>query len=261
VLGLILAAASSSPQLWVVSSSSHFGAESFVNTTREAVVQALLAHELTSIAPAADAAKLPGARCDAKVPCLQSLAEGLGPNAVVIGVDVTKVARSLAIHIDAVNAKGDVLATLDSATPIDGWLRKLADPLEAFTSTLKLNVVWPAPGPAEPKPPEPAKTEPRVLVPPRPAPAPSPRVLPWVAAAAALGSGVGAVAFSAASNDAVARWNAALETQGGATGTTLSLADTQKVIGAANSRANLALAFGLSTVVLAGLAVVLFAMS
>jgi hypothetical protein len=68
-------------------------------------------------------------KCEGAVTCLARLAKLLGPNAVVVGVDVGQVAHSLVIHLDAVKADGEALATADATATVDKWAAELAAPL------------------------------------------------------------------------------------------------------------------------------------
>jgi len=70
--------------------------------------------------------------CQAAVPCVARLAKLLGPKGVVVGVDVAKIGKSLAIHLEAVSADGESLAVADLSGTTDGWLGELSAPIDAF---------------------------------------------------------------------------------------------------------------------------------
>jgi hypothetical protein len=247
---LALCALSAAPQVAVVVSSNRPGAEAYSARALKMVEQALLAREGLSLVP------LSGAQgCEGRAPCLARLAQAQSSDTVVVGVDVTKIQKSLAIHADAVNAKGDVLATLDLALPVDGWLPGLAGPLETFTDVLAKQLV-----PA--RAPEPEPLTPRASPEPAPraaAPGRMPVAVPVGVTAgglALLGTSVG---FALSSQSLVSRYTAALQTTSdGAHGTSLSLLDVQKLQSGANTRATVALALGVVAGALVLAAIMLF---
>lgn len=83
-------------------------------------------------------------KCQGAVPCLARLAKLLGPDAIVIGVDVGQIARSLAIHIDAVTASGDTLASLDLTSSVDQWPSELSAPLAGLARKVADKLAPPA---------------------------------------------------------------------------------------------------------------------
>jgi hypothetical protein len=249
---LALCALSAVPHVAVVASSNRPGAEAYSARALKMVEQALLAREGISLVSLTG-----GQSCEGRAPCLGQLARSQASDTVVVGVDVTKIQKSLAIHADAVNASGDVLATLDLALPIDGWLRGLAGPLETFTDVLAKQLM-PA-RMSEPEahaPPESPLSEP---APPAAAPGRMPVAVPVGATVGGLALLGTSIAFALSSQSLVARYNAALETSSdGAHGTSLSLLDVQKLQAGANTRATVALALGVAAGALVLAAVLLF---
>ncbi len=80
--------------------------------------------------------------CAGGTSCVAKLAVLLGAKAVVIGVDVGKVSKSLAIHIEAMAADvEDPLATVDFLAPADKWAEKSGQPIAQFVSALKEKLV------------------------------------------------------------------------------------------------------------------------
>jgi hypothetical protein len=70
--------------------------------------------------------------CQAGVACLGRLAKLLGPKGVVVGVDVAKIAKSLAVHLEAVSADGESLAVADLSGSADSWLAEMGTPIDSF---------------------------------------------------------------------------------------------------------------------------------
>ncbi len=74
--------------------------------------------------------------------CVAKLAVLLGPKAVVVGVDVGKVAKSLAIHIEAMAADSDEpLVTVDFVAAAEKWADKSGSPISSFVAQLKEKLV------------------------------------------------------------------------------------------------------------------------
>lgn len=151
--------------------------------------------------------------CQGGASCLAKLAVLLGPNAVVVGVDVGKIGSQLAIRLEAVSSKtGASLFVSDVSAPVDGWGDKVAVPITLFARQLldKLKALTPvpvvvAPVPAEVmRPTEPVKPPPdaplaaELTPPPVPPPAEvrmssrTPAALKWTL-------GIGAVASAGVS--------------------------------------------------------------
>jgi hypothetical protein len=141
-------------------------------------------------------AKLDPRACQGATPCLIKLAAALGPRAVVIGVDVGKIGKSLAVHLEAVAAdSADTLGLTDFsasadmvdnelAVPIAAFLKEVAPRLGASSKSAAAAGANDAPKTAklDPNPTGPQPSQ--VVSRPDDAPQKSARVLPW-----ALGGG------------------------------------------------------------------------
>ena len=76
--------------------------------------------------------------CNGGQTCVAKLAVLLGAKAVVVGVDVGKISKSLAIHLEAMAADTEEpLATADFVTSADKWADKAALPISQFAKQLK----------------------------------------------------------------------------------------------------------------------------
>jgi hypothetical protein len=90
-------------------------------------------------APAAATAKAAGVdpkSCQGATECLGRVAKAIAPNAIVVGVDVGKIAKTLAVHLEAVSADGASLAVADVTLSADKWQAGLDEPLAAFAREL-----------------------------------------------------------------------------------------------------------------------------
>jgi hypothetical protein len=87
--------------------------------------------------------------CQGGASCLTKLAVLLGPNAVVVGVDVGKIGSQLAIRLEAVSSKtGKSLFVSDVSAPVEGWGDKVAVPVALFARQLVEKLAALAPPPA-----------------------------------------------------------------------------------------------------------------
>lgn len=60
--------------------------------------------------------------CQGQGACLKLIAEDLGPQAVVVGIDAAKVGKSIAVHLEAMAAdQADALAVADFLVPATKW--------------------------------------------------------------------------------------------------------------------------------------------
>lgn len=195
--------------------------------------------------------------CQGARACLSKLAILLGPKAVVVGVDVGKVGKTLAIHLEAVAADKDTsLATLDVSSSMDGWSDAMSAPIVVFVRDVKAglelgkkkDVVA-----ASPPPPPPAEVAPTSDAPTRtdltPAasasespvivsqePGKPPRVAGWVLAGGAAVAAGAAVGLGIMGGNARSQWDAALvPLPDGTQGTALSRPDAERVAGEANA--------------------------
>src|SRR3990167_1722689 len=76
--------------------------------------------------------------CQGTRACLSKLAILIGPRAVVVGIDVGKVGKTLAIHLEAVSAdKETSLATLDVSSSLSGWSDAMSAPIVVFVRDVK----------------------------------------------------------------------------------------------------------------------------
>jgi hypothetical protein len=124
-------------------SSKRAGAEAFAPKVLARVRAALSTHEIQSNTD--DRAN----DCQGATDCLRNAAK---PNTVLIGVDVGRIANSLAIHLEAVRqGGGKALAVADIPATVNNWSNELTDPLEAFITQLASKL---------PKTPEPAASAP-----------------------------------------------------------------------------------------------------
>lgn len=76
--------------------------------------------------------------CDGGQSCVAKLAVLLGPRAVVVGVDVGKVGKSLAVHLEAMAADlPDALASTDISALADKWGDQAAVGITVFARAVK----------------------------------------------------------------------------------------------------------------------------
>lgn len=134
----------------VLVASKRAGAEAFTAKVATKVQQTLLANGTAGVLDDAAGAKLvkkaggDARACQGGTECLAKTALLLGPKAVVIGVDVGKIAKTLAIHVEAVRAgANEPLAIADFSAPADTWAEQSAEPLTAFAKQLAEKLVAP----------------------------------------------------------------------------------------------------------------------
>jgi hypothetical protein len=210
--------------------------------------------------------------CQGTKACLSKLAILIGPKAVVVGVDVGKVGKTLAIHLEAVSAdKDESLGALDVSSSINGWSDAMSAPIVVFVRDVKagLELKKKAPEPVDtppPPPPEvvkndtPKKTD---LTPPpkedpigitdKPTGKP-PKVAAIVTTGGAVAAAGVAVTFGILSGGAKGEFDKSLVDLGnGMKGSTLPEARAKELAATANTDAAVAVSAG---VVAAGLAVV-----
>ena len=212
--------------------------------------------------------------CQGTKACLGKLAILLGPHAVVVSIDVGKVGKTLAIHLEAVAADRDEsLATLDVSASLNGWSDAMSAPIVVFVRDVKAGLelkkkgatVVDSPPPSPPlevaRTDAPKKTE---LVPPPkkdepavdlvdPGPSKPPRVAAWVFAGSAAATAGVAVAFGVMSGGAKSQFDASLVDLGdGTKGSRLPEDQARALASTANTDAAIALTSG---IVSAGLTV------
>ncbi len=84
--------------------------------------------------------------CNGATECLLKAALKLGPKAVVIGVDVGKIGKNLAIHLEAVAAdNGETVAVTDISATADGWEPAATEPINAFVKQVVEKLAGPKP--------------------------------------------------------------------------------------------------------------------
>jgi hypothetical protein len=198
--------------------------------------------------------------CQGTRACLRKLAVLLGPKAVVVGVDVAKVGKVLALHLEAVAADSDTsLGAVDASLPFTGWGDNLAATIVVFVRDVKDGLVvkrGAEPGPAEPASDAPVASAPTrqpELVPAAVEVRQSPelakpvRVTPWVlASGAVIGAGT-AVAFGVLSANNRGQFDASLIDLGNGTkGSRLPEAQARAL--ATNANTDLAVAVSAAAV-------------
>ncbi len=208
--------------------------------------------------------------CQGTRACLAKLAILLGPKAVVVGVDVGKIGKTLAIHLEAVAAdKDQSLGTLDVSSSLNGWSDAMSAPIVVFVRDVKAGLDLKKKEPVEPPPSLPplevARTDTPKKVELTPAtkplasasalvdgvPGKPPRVAAWVFAGGAAATAGVAIAFGALSGNARARYDASLVDLGdGTRASRLPEAEARALANTANTDATVAVT---SAIVSAGL--------
>lgn len=278
------------PQVGVVVSSKRPGADAFATAAAGRVHAALLREGL----PAGDAlddaatgkkvkeAGFSDARnCQGGASCLTRLAQLLGSNAVIVGVDVGKIGNQLAIHLEAFSAKTEKsMQVVDLTVPADKWGDKVAVPIALFARQLveKVKALTPPPvKPAEPvvkNDPPPAKELPdaplAVALTPPPVPPASvvteepkgrtPGAVKWVLGVAAVGAAGASVGFLVAGlGNKSALTSNGTTTKDDLTATKYTHAQASQLANSANTQFTVSLAGGILAGLLTAAAVYLFA--
>jgi hypothetical protein len=185
VLPLILAlsmGANAGP-VSVVVSSKRAGADQYAGKLATRVHQALTREGFSDALDDAATAKLvKGAgfsdarNCQGGQKCLQKLAVLVGPKAVIVGVDVGKVGKELAVHLEAISAvDASTLAVSDFTTGIDNYGDESAVPITLFVRALQSKIATPV-AQDTPKVEEKPKPEEKPVVADVPPPPPPPMV-------------------------------------------------------------------------------------
>ncbi len=79
--------------------------------------------------------------CEGLRTCLSKLGFLLGPRAVVVGVDVGRFGKTLAIHLEAIAAdSGDRLGTLHVSSLVDGWNEAMTASMGPFVRDVKASL-------------------------------------------------------------------------------------------------------------------------
>ena len=215
--------------------------------------------------------------CQGTKACLSKLAILLGPRAVVVGIDVGKVGKSLAIHLEAVSAdKEESLGTLDVSASLNGWSDAMSAPIVVFVRDVKagLELKKKMTEPPPPTPPlevartdTPKKTE----LTPRPKEdgpvsgmiekegGKPPRVAAWVFAGSAAATAGVAVAFGVMSGSAKSQYDKSIVDLGdGTRGTSLPEDQARALANTANTDATVALTSALVSAGLTAAATIFF---
>jgi hypothetical protein len=270
-------AAPSRAPVAVVQTSKRPGAEALSPKVARLVVDALTREGVANVLDEATATrKLREAgfsdpkSCQGARACLARLAVLLSAHAVVVGVDVGKVGKTLAIHVEAVAADRDTsLAVLDVSAPVGTWSDAMGAPIVGFVRQVQAELPLPpppataaqtsdAPGRTNLEPPPVVAAEPSVTATTRP-PALKSRVAPWVMVGGAVATAGGAVALGLVSSKARTTWSNALVTlPDGSQGTRLPEAQARGLASDANTTFALALTSGVVSAALAAGATWLF---
>jgi hypothetical protein len=218
--------------------------------------------------------------CQGNRACVDKLAVLIGAHAVVVSVDVGKIGKTLAIHLEAVAADSPrSLATLDVSSSLDDWSDALSVPMVVFVRDVKAGLPLkktdkpvvqeppPTPPPAvvaqsdTPKKvelvPEPKVDETPTIV--TTEPGKPPKVAAWVFAGGAVVAAGASIGVGIMAGDAKKRFDASLVTlPDGTTGTTMTQAQAQQVAGQANAGVPISIASGVVSAALTGLATYFF---
>lgn len=256
-----------SPQVAVVVSSKRPGADAFATTAANRVHAALLREGLPpgdAFDDAATGKKVKAAgfsdarNCNGGATCLAKLALLLGPNAIIVGVDVGKIGGKLAFRFEAFSAQtAKSMLVSDVTIPVDNWGDKVAVPIALFARQLVEKVKALTPPPVEVvKPPPPVKELPdapvAVELTPPPVPPPTveeapkgktPAAVKWtlgVGAVAAAGVAVGCLAVGLGNKGALA--SNATTTPDGQPATKYTAAQAAQLANGANTQFSISLA-------------------
>lgn len=212
--------------------------------------------------------------CQGTRTCLTKLAILLGAKAVVIGVDVGKVGKTLAIHLDAIAADQEKpLASLDVSSSFDGWSDAMSAPIVVFVRDVKAGLEIQREAPPPPPPPPvvakvddaPKKTdltpapkdEPVVIS--KPASSGVPRAVPWALAGGAVAAAGGSVVLGLLGAGDKAKFNDSLVTlPDGTQGSTLPENDAKALASSANTKIGLAIGTAVLSAALGGAAAYFF---
>lgn len=213
--------------------------------------------------------------CNGGQACTAKLAVLLGPRAVIVGIDVGKVGKSLAIHLEAFAADlPEPLAVADVSAREEKWADQAVADFTFFARQLKerLTVSPGAVAAADPvKPAEPRRVDAPVARPLEPTPedpgdlrdvgAPSaPRVPAIVVASAAGAAAVVTGIFGVLTMIDRSAWNQNVTTlpDGSMGSMTMTAAQLKSLSDSVNGRATVTLLSGLVTLALSGVATWLF---
>ncbi len=171
----------------VVVSSKRPGADTYATKLSNRVYSALVREGYTDALDDDKTAKLVKAagfsdarNCQGGQKCLQKLAVLVGPKAVIIGVDVGKISKQLAVHLEAISAvDASTLAVSDFTATVENYGDDAAVPITLFVRQLAQKMAGPVaetPAVSKPEPKPEPKLEPKpelkeaVVIPPPPPP-------------------------------------------------------------------------------------------
>lgn len=214
--------------------------------------------------------------CQGTRSCLTKLAILLGAKAVVIGVDVGKVGKTLAIHLDAIAADQDKpIASLDVSSSFNGWSDAMSAPIVVFVRDVKAGLEIEREAPPPPPPPPvvattvedaPKKTdltpapkeEPIVIAQPV-THGGVPRAVPWALAGTAVAAAGGSVVLGILGAGDKARFNDSLVAlPDGTQGSTLPESEAKALASSANTKIGLAIGTAVLSAALGGAATYFF---
>lgn len=218
--------------------------------------------------------------CQGNRACVDKLAVLIAAHAVVVSVDVGKIGKTLAIHLEAVAADSPKsLATLDVSSSLDDWSDALSVPIVVFVRDVKAGLELkktdkpvaaqeppPSPPPAVVADDTPKKVD---LVPAAKTddtptivstePGKPPKVAGWVFAGGAVVAAGAAVGVGVMAGEAKKKFDASLVTlPDNTTGTTLSQAQAQQLASQANVGVPVSIGAGVLSAALTGLATYFF---
>jgi hypothetical protein len=206
--------------------------------------------------------------CNGGQTCSGRLAVLLGPKAVLVAVDVGKVSRSLAIHLEAFAADlSEPLLAIDIEVREDKWADQSLADLTSFARQLKDKLAVAAPiAVVTPPPDSPRETklEPAPIAAPRTDVTETvepPSKVPAIAVASAAGIALavaGVFAGLAAADRTTWDRNVVAQPDGSLGSTTLTQAQVTQLANGLNTKASVAAGSGLAGAALAGVAVFLF---
>lgn len=214
--------------------------------------------------------------CNGGQTCSARLAVLLGPRAVLVAVDIGKVGKSLAIHLEAFAAdQPDPLAVADLSAREDKWADQSLADITTFVRQLKEKLPLPVKVATTPPPPPPpdVKKTPDAPVKTKLEPSPkesradltdtaqAPSKVPAIVVAS--GAGVAAIAAGvfgglAASDRATWDKNVTMQPDGSLGSSTLTQEQVKQLGGSMNTKATVALTSGIVAVALGGVATWLF---
>ncbi len=217
--------------------------------------------------------------CQGTRACLSKLAILIGPRAVVVGVDVGKIGKTLAIHLEAVAAdKDESLGTLDVSSSLNGWSDAMSAPIVVFVRDVKAGLeLAKKKEPVEPPPsmpplevaktdapkkteltPAPRKDDPNAALIEKPAGKP-PRVAAWVFAGGAAATAGVAIAFGVMSGGAKSQFDASLvDMPDGTKASRLPEDQARALANTANTDATIAITSGIISAGLTAAATIFF---